>query len=134
MTATMTPTVTTPAGPPAPAPYPSPALWSGDRATAEEGAADRTIDGALGGQVMIERAKSVVVVTRRVDEETAAQMLFDAAEQVGIPVRVAAHQIVTALHPQADDDPEELTQGTLWQALDAVRAVPLPRVTYPRDA
>lgn len=59
-------------------------------------------------------------------------LLLDAAEQVGIPVRVTAHQIVTALHPQADDGPEELTQGTLWRTLDAVRAVPLPRVAYPR--
>lgn len=42
--------------------------------------AHRPAAGGLVGQVMIERAKSVVVAARRVDEETAAQILADAAD------------------------------------------------------
>ncbi|MFD6445254.1 ANTAR domain-containing protein [Promicromonospora sp. NPDC060204] len=82
--------------------------------------ADRVAPGRV-GQVMIERAKSVVVVARRVDEETAAQILADAADDAGIPVRLAADQIVTAL--QAPDNREEITQDILAHAVEATHPV-----------
>lgn len=89
--------------------------------------ADTTGAGTLFDQVMIERAMSVVVVTRRVDEDTAAQVLVDVADEADIPVRLAADQILDAL--QASDDRDGITQDTLAQALEAVRSVQFPRVT-----
>ncbi|MFI2363623.1 ANTAR domain-containing protein [Promicromonospora sp. NPDC019610] len=95
--------------------------------------AGRTAAPGLVGQVMIERAKSVVVVARRVDEETAAQILADAADDAGIPVRLAADQIVTAL--QAPDNREGITQDALAHAVEATHPVgPTPVIPAPTDS
>jgi hypothetical protein len=74
---------------------------------------------------MIERAKTVVVVARRVDEDQAAQILLDAACKAHISVRLAADQVMSAL--QADDDHPGITQEMLAHALGCVRPVERPR-------
>uniref|UniRef100_UPI0013EA262E ANTAR domain-containing protein n=1 Tax=Promicromonospora panici TaxID=2219658 RepID=UPI0013EA262E len=83
---------------------------------------DGTASSAVAGEAMIERAKSVVVVARRVDEDEAGQILFDAARQAHIPLRMAADQVMTAL--QADECPEGITHDTLMRALAAVHPLP----------
>ncbi|MGW2093582.1 ANTAR domain-containing protein [Promicromonospora sukumoe] len=82
---------------------------------------DQTVPAGLVGQVMIERAKSVVVVSRRVDEATATQILVDAADDAGIPVRLAANRIVTAL--QGGHDEADLTRDVLEHAVEATHPV-----------
>lgn len=83
--------------------------------------ADEAVSPALLGETMIERAKTVVVVARRVDEDQAAQILLDAASQAHIPVRLAADQVMSAL--QADDEHAGITQDMLTHALGSVRPV-----------
>ena len=98
----------------------------------------RTVSPALVGQAMTERAMSVIVVARRVDEDHAAQILLDAACQANIPVRLAAGQVMSALQADSEDGS---VQDTLVRALGAVHPVdrsqrhdsqpaprPLPRV------
>ena len=81
--------------------------------------ADESVSPALLGETMIERAKTVVVVARRCDEDQAAQILLDAASQAHIPVRLAADQVMSAL--QADDEHAGITQDMLTHALGSVR-------------
>lgn len=82
---------------------------------------DEAVSSALLGEAMIERAKSVVVVARRCDEDQAAQILLDAADKAHIPVRVAADQVMTAL---VDDEHRGgITQDMLMHALGCVRPV-----------
>ncbi len=83
---------------------------------------DEPVSPALLGEAMIERAKTVVIVARRVDEDQAAQILLDAADKAHIPVRVAADQVMTALQ-DGDDLHGGITQDMLVQALDCVRPV-----------
>ncbi|MEU4362997.1 ANTAR domain-containing protein [Promicromonospora sp. NPDC023987] len=87
--------------------------------------ADEAVSPALLGETMIERAKTVVVVARRCDEDQAAQILLDAASEAHIPLRMAADQVMSAL--QADDDRAGITQDTLAHALGSVRPVERPR-------
>lgn len=68
-------------------------------------------------EALIERAKSVVVVARRVDEDEADRILLDAAVEAGISVRLAADQIMSALQAGRGGD---ITQDTLVHALEAV--------------
>jgi hypothetical protein len=77
---------------------------------------------ALLGEAMIERAKTVVIVARRVDEDQAAQILLEAADKAHIPVRVAADQVMTALEEGVEPS-GGITQDMLVQALDCVRPV-----------
>lgn len=86
---------------------------------------DESVSPALLGETMIERAKTVVVVAQRVDEDRAAQILLDAASKADIPVRLAADQVMTAL--EADDLHEGITQDTLVHALGCVRHVEWPQ-------
>jgi hypothetical protein len=88
---------------------------------------DELVSPALLGEAMIERAKSVVVVARRCDEDQAAQILLDAADKAQIPVRVAADQVMTALQEEVDHG--GITQHTLAHALDCVRPL-----EHPQDA
>jgi hypothetical protein len=81
---------------------------------------DETVSPALLGETMIERAKTVVVVARRVDEDQAAQILLDAASKAHIPVRLAADQVMCALEA---DDHVGITQEVLAHALGSVRPV-----------
>ncbi|MGI5187195.1 hypothetical protein ACQEVI_03520 [Promicromonospora sp. CA-289599] len=74
---------------------------------------------ALVGATMIERAKTVIVVARRVDDDHAAQMLSDAAVEAGVPVPVVADQVMTVLQSAA----ETITQSTLTRALGVVSPV-----------
>lgn len=86
------------------------------------GVDDGTASSAVAGETMIERAKSVVVVAQRVDEDEAGQILFDAARKAHIPLRMAADQVMTAL--QADECRDGLTHDTLMRALAAVHPLP----------
>jgi CO dehydrogenase/acetyl-CoA synthase epsilon subunit len=85
---------------------------------------DGTVSSALVGEAMIERAKSVVVVAQRVDEDEAGQILLDAACKARIPVRMAADQVMTALEAEVSAD--GITHDTLVRALDAVHPVGRP--------
>ncbi|MGI5191358.1 ANTAR domain-containing protein [Promicromonospora sp. CA-289599] len=87
---------------------------------------------ALLGEAMIERAKTVVVVASRVDEDQAAQILLDAADRARIPVRIAADQVMTALQ-DGDDLRGGITQDMLVQALGCVRPVEPDPSSDPRD-
>lgn len=80
----------------------------------------RTVSRALVGQAMIERAISVIVVARRVDEDQAAQILLGAASQADISVRLAADQVMSALQADTQDG---IVQDTLVRALGAVHPV-----------
>ncbi len=84
----------------------------------KNGKADHAVDRAFVGEAMIERAKSVIVVARRVDEDQAAQILLDAACTANISVRLAADQVMSALQA---DCPEGDIQDALVRALGAVR-------------
>lgn len=86
---------------------------------------DTPVSPALLGETMVERAKTVIVVAQRVDEDQAAQILLDAASKADIPVRMAAGQVMTAL--EADADHEGITRDTLVHALGCVHHVDLPR-------
>ncbi|GAB2482921.1 hypothetical protein GCM10027063_26290 [Promicromonospora xylanilytica] len=92
------------------------------------GGTDEAVSPALLGETMIERAKTVVVVARRCDEDQAAQILLDAASKAHIPLRMAADQVMCAL--QADDQ-AGLTQDMLTHALGCVRPVEQPREAAP---
>jgi CO dehydrogenase/acetyl-CoA synthase epsilon subunit len=106
-----------------------PPFTSGDPAY---GRADTTLPLTVVGEAMIERAKTVVIVAQRVDEEEAEQILYEAACEAHIPVRVAADQVMTAL--EADVDQAGLTQDTLERALAAVHPVEDPQVGEPLTA
>jgi CO dehydrogenase/acetyl-CoA synthase epsilon subunit len=91
---------------------------------------DDAVSPALVGEAMIERAKSFVVVAKRVDDDEAAQILLDAADKANVPVRVAADQVMTAL--EHDDVRDGITPDMLVHALGCVRPVePVP--TDPTD-
>lgn len=92
------------------------------RESDRSGQVDEPVSPALLGEAMIERAKTVVIVARRVDEDQAAQILLDAADKAHIPVRVAADQVMTALE-EGVDPRGGITQDMLVHALDCVRPV-----------
>ncbi|RPF21702.1 PAS and ANTAR domain-containing protein [Myceligenerans xiligouense] len=79
---------------------------------------------AFVGQAVIEQAKGVVAAVRGVNEATAEQVLRDAAGEVGVPMRVAAEQLIGAL--RAEERPG-VTQAALSRALDAIHPVERPR-------
>ena len=86
---------------------------------------DETVSPALLGETLIERAKTVVVVAQRVDEDQAAQILLNAASEAHIPVRLAADQVMSAL--ETADGHEGITQDMLVHAIGCVRHVERPR-------
>lgn len=83
------------------------------------------------GEAMFERAKSVVVVAQRVDDDEAAEILLDAARRAEIPVRLAADQVMSALETEVED--KGITQETLTRALAAVRPVEPENVVQAGD-
>lgn len=95
----------------------------------DRGLAEPVAGRTLVGQAMVERAKTVIVVAERVDDEEAGQILLDAASQAAIPVRVAADQVMMAL--QADVEKggiQDITmRDTLLRALGSVRPVAPPQ-------
>lgn len=93
------------------------------------GQAELERDRALIDQAMVERAKTVIVVAVRVDDDEAAQILLDAADQAAIPVHVAAGQVMTALQTGAEEGDRQETpmRDTLLRALGAVRPVSAPQ-------
>jgi hypothetical protein len=92
-----------------------------DLDTSSPSRVDDVVSPALVGEAMIERAKSFVVVAKRVDDDEAAQILLDAADKANVPVRVAADQVMTAL--EHDDVRDGITPDMLLHALDCVRPV-----------
>lgn len=81
-----------------------------------------TVSPTLVGEAMVERAVSVIVVAWRVDEGQAAQILLGAAREAGIPVHLAAGQVMTALQAETG---EGFVQDALTRALGA--ACPVDR-------
>jgi hypothetical protein len=80
---------------------------------------------AFVSQAVIEQAKGVIVAVRGVSDETASRILTEAASKAGIPLRLAADQVMTAL--RADNEKAGVTQAALNRALDAVQPVGRPR-------
>lgn len=93
---------------------------------------DDVVSPALVGEAMIERAKSFVVVAKRVDDDEAAQILLEAADKANVPMRVAADQVMTAL--EHDDVRDGITPDMLVHALDCVRPVEVPPVEPERSS
>ncbi len=92
-------------------------------------ALDREADGAVNrafvSQASIEQAKGVIVAVRGVDENTATEMLTEVARKAEVTLRLAADQIMTALH--ADNEKTGVTQAALKRAIDTVHPVGRPR-------
>ncbi|WP_369372179.1 ANTAR domain-containing protein [Promicromonospora sp. Populi] len=116
-----------------------PAPLVGDNLGRNQGQSERTVSPVLVGETMIERAKSVIVVARRVDDDQAAQVLLDAACEAHIPVRVMADQVMAALRFDANLQThavEDVVQDTLAHALGTIRPVDRqepPSATLPGD-
>jgi hypothetical protein len=83
------------------------------------------VNRAFVSQAAIEQVKGVIVAVRGVDEATADATLRELASTVGVPVRLAADQVMAAL--RADDEKAGVTQAALTRALDAVQPVGRPR-------
>jgi hypothetical protein len=106
--------------------------WSsaaGGRLSPEHTQPSPAVSRVLVGEAMIERAKSVIVVARRVDEDEAGQILLDAARRADIPVRLAADQVMTALLRSPVE--EGAVQDTLVRALETVCPVDQPEIDKP---
>ncbi|MDR7383544.1 PAS and ANTAR domain-containing protein [Promicromonospora iranensis] len=80
---------------------------------------------AFVSQAVIEQAKGIIIAVRGVDEETAGQLLLDAAGRAGIPLRLAADQVMARL--RADTEQKGVTQAALTRALEGVEPVGRPR-------
>lgn len=73
----------------------------------------------------VEQAKGVIIAVRGVDEMEAARELADVARGVGIPVHLAAAQVMRALAKAQGSGPT--AEATLEAALAAVHPVERPR-------
>lgn len=80
---------------------------------------------AFVSQAVIEQARGVIMAVCGVSEEAAGQLLLEAAGRAGIPLRLAADQVMTRL--QADREQCGITQAALTRALDGVEPVGRPR-------
>jgi hypothetical protein len=76
-------------------------------------------------QAVIEQAKGVIAAVRGVDDEAANNLLLDAANRAGIPLRLAADQVMTRL--RAESGGTGVTPAALTSALDGVEPVDRPR-------
>ncbi|MCP2267001.1 PAS and ANTAR domain-containing protein [Promicromonospora thailandica] len=90
---------------------------------------DQVVSRAFVSQATIEQAKGVIVAVRGVDEATATAVLVGVAREVGISLRLAAEQLMAAVHDRATGTP--MTEQTLTDALAAVRPVSRPRGREP---
>ncbi|MBE1876221.1 PAS and ANTAR domain-containing protein [Myceligenerans pegani] len=81
------------------------------------------VNHAFVSRAVIEQAKGVVAAVRGVDAGAAEQVLRDAAGEVGVPLRVAADQMTTALRK---NEKSGLTPAVLSRALDAIHPVERP--------
>lgn len=80
---------------------------------------------AFVSQAVIEQAKGVIIAVRGVSEEVAGDLLLDAACAAGVPLRLAADQVMTSLRAAAGS--EGVTEAALMRALDGVEPVGRPR-------
>lgn len=80
---------------------------------------------AFVSQAVIEQAKGVIVAVRGVDEQAANELLQEAASRVGIPLRLAAEQVMDRLLAERGEG--GITRAALTRALDAVEPVERPR-------
>jgi hypothetical protein len=109
-----------------------PSSGTSGRATsgrAAYGQADLRADDTLVDQAMVERAKSVIVVAERVGEDEATQILFDAANEADVPVRLVADQVMTALCADGEEGIAQDTpmRDTLVRALGVIRPSERPQ-------
>jgi hypothetical protein len=79
---------------------------------------------AFVSQAVIEQVKGVISAVRGVDDATAERLLHDAASRAGIPLRLAADQVMAGLRAGAERS--GVTQEDLMRALDAVEPVGRP--------
>ncbi|MFC8799652.1 PAS and ANTAR domain-containing protein [Promicromonospora sp. NPDC057138] len=86
---------------------------------------DGVVTRAFVSQAVIEQAKGVIVAVRGVDDETAGHLLLDAASKAGVPLRLAADQVMTRL--RAESGKQGVTQAALTRALDGIEPVGRPR-------
>jgi hypothetical protein len=80
---------------------------------------------AFVSQAVIEQVKGVIMAVYGTGEEKADRMLHDAANRVGIPLRLAAEQVMARL--RADNAGTGITQDALMKALEGVEPVLRPR-------
>ncbi|MBO0609003.1 PAS and ANTAR domain-containing protein [Myceligenerans salitolerans] len=78
---------------------------------------------AFVSRAVIEQAKGVISAVRGIGDSAAEQLLRDAAGEVGIPLRVAADQMIAALQT---GEKSGVTQAALSRALDAIHPVDRP--------
>jgi hypothetical protein len=86
---------------------------------------DGVVARAFVSQAVIEQAKGVIVAVRGVDDDTAGRLLLDAANKAGVPLRLAADQVMTRL--RAESERPGVTQAALTRALDGIEPVGRPR-------
>lgn len=82
------------------------------------------VERAFVSQAVIEQVKGVIGAVRGVDEDTAEQTLRGVASTVGVPLRLAADQVMASLRTEERGG---VSQAALMRALDAVQAVGRPR-------
>jgi hypothetical protein len=85
---------------------------------------DGVVTRAFVSQAVIEQAKGVIVAATGVDDETAAHQLQEAASRVGIPLRLAADQVMAGLRAGSGNG---ITEATVRRALEGVEPVGRPR-------
>ncbi|PFG44633.1 PAS domain-containing protein [Isoptericola jiangsuensis] len=84
--------------------------------------AQRAVGRALVSAAAVEQVKGAIMVTRGLAEADAADLLGEAAARAGVPLQVAASQVVVALQHSSGDPAERLES-----ALATVHAVDRPR-------
>ena len=86
---------------------------------------DGAVTRAFVTQAVIEQAKGAIVAVSGVDDEAAGHLLLDAASRAGVPLRLAADQVMARL--RAENGKRGLTQAAVTRALDGVEPVGRPR-------
>lgn len=86
---------------------------------------DGVVTRAFVSQAVIEQAKGVIAAVTGADDETAAHELLDAAGRAGVPLRLAADQVMTRL--RAESRTNGITRAAVTRALDGIEPVGRPR-------
>ncbi|WP_454860477.1 PAS and ANTAR domain-containing protein [Promicromonospora soli] len=86
---------------------------------------DGAVTRAFVNQAVIEQAKGAIAAVSDVDDEAAGHLLLGAASRAGIPLRLAADQVMARL--RAENGKRGLTQAAVTRALEGVEPVGRPR-------
>lgn len=87
--------------------------------------AQQAVSRAFVHAAAVEQAKGIIMLVRGVDDTNAGRQLAEVAQNVGVPVHVAAAQIMTAISKAGSAGPT--AEATLEAALAAVHPVERPR-------